>query len=87
MTKPVAFLCVALIRGYQWFLSPLKLAFFGPAGRCRYEPTCSHYAIEAIRSHGPVRGGWLGVKRVCRCHPWGGCGLDPVPSRNLQPIH
>ncbi len=46
---------------------------------CRYTPTCSQYAIEAIKKHGPFKGLWLTVKRICRCHPWGGSGYDPVP--------
>jgi hypothetical protein len=63
----------ALIRLYQWTLSPL----LGP--RCRFHPTCSHYAYEAIGRHGVLRGGWLAVKRIGRCHPWHPGGLDPVP--------
>ncbi len=46
---------------------------------CRFTPTCSTYAIEALQKHGPLRGLWLTVKRICRCHPWGGSGYDPVP--------
>jgi uncharacterized protein len=46
---------------------------------CRYTPSCSHYAIEALRRHGAIKGGWLAVKRIMRCHPWGGHGYDPVP--------
>ncbi len=64
----------ALIRGYQLFLSPVLGA------NCRYEPTCSHYAMEAVRAHGPLRGVWLGGRRILRCHPWGGAGYDPVPE-------
>lgn len=63
-----------LIRFYQIAISPL----LGP--RCRYIPTCSQYAIEAIRYHGAWRGGVLATKRVCRCHPWAGYGYDPVPK-------
>jgi len=50
----------------------------GPS--CRFLPTCSDYAREALERHGPVRGGWLAVRRVARCHPWGGSGYDPVPA-------
>jgi putative membrane protein insertion efficiency factor len=64
---------VVLIRGYKRCLSPL----LPPA--CRYLPTCSDYAVEAIHTHGAWRGLWLGSKRLCRCHPWGGSGWDPVP--------
>lgn len=46
-------------------------------GQCRYEPTCSEYMIQAVRLHGPLRGGWRGMKRIARCHPWGGGGYDP----------
>lgn len=62
-----------LIRTYQ-----LVPAYFF-RGSCRFEPGCSRYAAEAITVHGPVRGTWLAVGRICRCHPWGGLGYDPVP--------
>ncbi|HOA37531.1 MAG TPA: membrane protein insertion efficiency factor YidD [Flavihumibacter sp.] len=64
---------IALIRIYQWGISPL----LGP--KCRYTPTCSHYALEALRRHGVFKGSWLAIKRISRCHPWGGSGHDPVP--------
>jgi putative membrane protein insertion efficiency factor len=63
-----------MIRGYRFFLSPLL------GRQCRYLPTCSHYAEEAIATHGPWLGSWLGLRRLCRCHPWGGAGYDPVPQ-------
>ena len=66
-------LLILPIRFYQRFISPLT----PPA--CRYTPTCSQYAVEAIRRHGPARGLWLAIKRISRCHPWGGSGYDPVP--------
>jgi putative membrane protein insertion efficiency factor len=66
-------LFTGLIRFYQGAISPLLGA------RCRYTPTCSAYGLEAIRTHGPFRGGWLTLKRIGRCHPWGGHGYDPVP--------
>jgi len=62
-----------LVRAYQLLLSPMLGA------SCRYTPTCSQYAIEAIRKYGPFKGGWLAIKRIARCHPWGGHGHDPVP--------
>ena len=65
------------IRGYQRFISPL----FGP--RCRFHPTCSAYAAEAIATHGAGRGTWLAVRRIARCHPWNPGGLDPVPERKV----
>ena len=67
------FVLVYLIRGYQLAISPL----LGP--RCRFYPSCSHYAREAIETHGAVRGTWLSVKRICRCHPLYDGGFDPVP--------
>ncbi len=66
------------IRVYQRFISP----FFLP--RCRFQPTCSHYAVEAITLHGGLRGGWLALKRLARCHPWGGSGYDPVPDKGTK---
>jgi uncharacterized protein len=64
---------ILMIRGYQSAISP----FLPPA--CRYTPTCSEYAAEAIRRYGAGRGGWLATRRLLRCHPWGGSGHDPVP--------
>jgi len=67
------FFMVGLVRAYQYTISPLF------PGACRYSPTCSQYMIEAIGRYGPLRGLWLGLKRIGRCHPWGGHGHDPVP--------
>ena len=64
---------VLLVRLYQWTVRP----FIGP--HCRFEPTCSHYAIEALRRHGAVRGGRLTIGRILRCNPWSAGGADPVP--------
>lgn len=68
-----------LIRFYQICISPALHLFCGPAGGCRFEPTCSQYFLEAVEMHGAFKGSWLGVKRLLRCHPWGGHGYDPVP--------
>lgn len=64
----------AVILAYRYLISPL----FSPI--CRYQPTCSAYAIEALETHGPVKGLFLGLKRISSCHPWGGSGYDPVPE-------
>lgn len=69
---------ICLIKFYQKFISP----FCG--GCCRYRPTCSQYMLEAIETHGVLKGVWLGTKRLLRCHPWGGSGYDPVPSKKKQ---
>ncbi|MBR5105224.1 MAG: membrane protein insertion efficiency factor YidD [Alistipes sp.] len=71
--RVVALPFIGLIRFYQKFISPLK------PPSCRFTPTCSQYAIEAIRKYGPIKGCWLAAKRIGRCHPWGGSGYDPVP--------
>ena len=65
---------IQLIRFYRYVISPLLGA------NCRYQPTCSAYAEEALRRHGVIRGGWLALKRIARCNPWGGSGYDPVPN-------
>jgi uncharacterized protein len=67
-------LVLALIKAYQWLISS-----FLPA-HCRYAPTCSHYAVEAFEVHGIVKGLVLTLKRLMKCHPWGGSGFDPVPQ-------
>ncbi|MGQ0625305.1 MAG: membrane protein insertion efficiency factor YidD [Sporichthyaceae bacterium] len=67
------YLPMALIKLYQWTISPL----LGPV--CRFYPSCSHYGYEAFRVHGTLRGGWLTARRLTRCHPWNAGGLDPVP--------
>ena len=73
ITKLFGGLFLLLIKAYQYLLSPLLGA------SCRYTPTCSQYGIDAIRKYGPFKGGWLTLKRISRCHPWGGHGYDPVP--------
>ncbi|WP_162428770.1 membrane protein insertion efficiency factor YidD [Pontibacter pudoricolor] len=65
-------LMLGLIWIYQYMISPLKPA------TCRYTPTCSTYAVQAINKYGPFKGGWMALKRIGRCHPWGGSGYDPV---------
>ena len=70
----IALLMIGLIAFYRSWVSPL----IGP--RCRFIPTCSAYGVEAIQRHGPWRGGWLTLRRICRCHPLTPCGCDPVPD-------
>lgn len=73
LRRAVIFLLCLPIRFYQLCISPM----LPPS--CRFVPTCSQYALEAIRKHGPFRGTYLAVRRILRCHPWGGSGYDPVP--------
>ncbi|MCZ6576550.1 MAG: membrane protein insertion efficiency factor YidD [Acidiferrobacterales bacterium] len=76
---------IALIRGYRYLISPTL------GSHCRFYPTCSEYALHAIREHGSVRGLWLSAWRLLRCHPWRAGGYDPVPSpggaRRSRPSH
>lgn len=69
----LSFPFIILIKLYQWIISP----WLGQ--KCRYTPTCSHYTVEALKKYGPVKGLWLTIRRVSKCHPWGGHGYDPVP--------
>jgi uncharacterized protein len=74
----------AVIRIYQLTISPAQAVLFGPNCGCRFTPTCSQYAQEAIRERGALTGSWLAAKRICRCHPFGSCGPDPVPSPKVK---
>ena len=71
--RAAAFPLILLVKIYQYCISP-----FTPPS-CRFTPTCSQYAVEALRKYGPIKGGWLTIRRLSRCHPWGGSGYDPVP--------
>ena len=71
--NPITWVFRALIKGYQWIISPIL------PGSCRFYPTCSSYALDALNIHGPLKGSWLGLKRIARCHPWNDGGIDPVP--------
>lgn len=73
LLKILAVPFILLIKVYQLFISPLF------PSSCRYTPTCSHYTVEALKKYGVIKGSWLGIKRISRCHPWGGSGYDPVP--------
>lgn len=72
--RVLTFVLLVPIRFYQHCISPL----FPPT--CRYTPTCSQYAVEALKKHGPIKGLYLAIRRILRCHPWGGFGEDPVPD-------
>ncbi|MFL9481515.1 membrane protein insertion efficiency factor YidD [Chitinophagaceae bacterium LWZ2-11] len=73
LLKIISYPLILLIKFYQYVISPA----LGP--KCRYTPTCSEYAMQAIKKYGPFKGGWLALKRISSCHPWGGHGHDPVP--------
>lgn len=82
--NPAQHFCLTALRCYRAVLSPVLTALFGPLGcGCRYTPTCSGYALDAVRAHGAWRGSVLSLRRLCRCHPWGGSGFDPVPLAAL----
>lgn len=72
--SPAAFILSLPIRAYRLIFSPW-VGF-----NCRYQPTCSAYALEALQKHGAFKGGWIAAKRIARCNPWGSCGYDPVPG-------
>ncbi|MDE0695760.1 MAG: membrane protein insertion efficiency factor YidD [Boseongicola sp.] len=72
--SPLAWILALLVRAYRLTLSP----WIGH--HCRFQPTCSAYALEALERHGGVKGGWMALKRILRCHPWGGTGVDNVPD-------
>ncbi len=73
LLKILSYPFILLIRIYQKIISPL----IGP--KCRFIPTCSNYAVEALKKYGVFKGSWLAIKRIAKCHPWGGSGYDPVP--------
>ncbi|MHA1598056.1 MAG: membrane protein insertion efficiency factor YidD [Alphaproteobacteria bacterium] len=78
LTRPLAMLARGLVRGYQLFVSPVL------PGSCRFYPTCSTYAIGALSTHGFLKGGWLAIRRIARCHPWGTSDYDPVPDASTD---
>lgn len=73
ISKAATLVLIGIIRFYQGAVSPYLRS------SCRFVPTCSHYGVEALKKHGPLKGGWLTLKRILSCHPWGGSGYDPVP--------
>lgn len=74
-------LVILLVRGYRYLISPLL------GNHCRFHPSCSQYAETAVREHGVLRGGWLALRRLARCHPWHAGGIDPVPPHRDRPHH
>jgi putative membrane protein insertion efficiency factor len=76
--NPAQHLLILALRVYRGTLSPALTVLFGPLSQCRFTPSCSAYAMEAIQTHGALAGSWLAAKRLGRCHPWGDCGHDPV---------
>lgn len=79
LDKGIKLVFILPIKIYQIILSPLL-----GANKCRYQPTCSYYMVQAINEWGVIKGSWLGLKRIARCHPWGGWGEDPVPRKPTQ---
>jgi putative membrane protein insertion efficiency factor len=77
---------MAGVRGYQVVISPTLHSLAGPGCGCRFTPSCSHYALEALALHGPLRGATLAARRLLRCHPWGASGADPVPTREASAV-
>jgi putative membrane protein insertion efficiency factor len=82
--NPAQHILIWAVQAYRWTLSPAKTFLFGPAAHCRFTPSCSRYTLDAVKTHGAMTGGWLSAKRVCRCHPWGDCGHDPVPAAEVR---
>lgn len=76
MASKIVVPLIWLVKAYQKYISPLT------PPSCRYVPTCSEYTIQALQKHGLLKGGWLAVKRIGSCHPWGGSGYDPVPEKH-----
>lgn len=77
--NPIKYALIALLKVYRAVISPL----YGQV--CRYHPSCSAYALEAVTEHGSIKGSWLAVRRLGRCHPWAAGGYDPVPSKRAKP--
>lgn len=78
LNKVATFPLLILIRGYQLIISPLL------GSNCRFMPTCSEYAKESLRSYGLIKGSYLTIKRIGKCHPWGGHGYDPIPTKKVE---
>jgi putative membrane protein insertion efficiency factor len=82
--NPLQHILIFAVRVYRLTVSPAQAYLFGAGSGCRFTPTCSQFAVEALRERGAVAGTVLSAKRVCRCHPWGGHGYDPVPEKEFR---
>jgi hypothetical protein len=82
--NPLQHILIFAVRVYRLTISPAQVFLFGAGAGCRFTPTCSVYALDAVREHGAVKGTFLATKRICRCHPWAECGHDPVPKREFR---
>jgi putative membrane protein insertion efficiency factor len=71
----IKIILIGVIKLYQWTIGPVI------GETCRFYPSCSHYGVEALKKHGALKGSWLTIKRICRCHPWNPGGIDPVPEK------
>tara|TARA_Y100000996_G_C22289007_1_gene547277 strand:- start:347 stop:592 length:246 start_codon:yes stop_codon:yes gene_type:complete len=78
LNKVITFPLIILIRGYQLIISPIL------GSNCRFMPTCSEYAIESFKSYGLIKGFFLTIKRIGKCHPWGSHGYDPIPTKKVR---
>jgi hypothetical protein len=79
--NPLQHILIFAVRIYRLTISPAQTFLFGGGAGCRFTPSCSVYAQDAVREHGAVKGTLLATKRICRCHPWADCGHDPVPGK------
>jgi len=84
--NPLQHILIFAVRAYRLTISPAQTILFGPSSGCRFTPTCSVYALDAVRAHGAMKGSVLAAKRICRCHPWSECGHDPVPEKSAVRI-
>jgi len=82
--KLLSIILIFAIRVYRWTISPAQIFLFGPGCGCRFTPTCSQYALDAIRERGALAGTVLAAKRIGRCHSWGGGGFDPAPKKEFE---
>jgi uncharacterized protein len=82
--NPAQHILIFAARLYRLTISPAQVLWFGPQAGCRFTPTCSAYAMEAVQKRGAILGSWLAARRVCRCHPWGDCGHDPLINSEIR---